>query len=664
MKARSISLRQKISQDLGSSVSWADVAVVPVIVVCSVPSLVWFARHWTVTQTDAPRYLLAALELVTGRGLEDLNGLPFNGGHGPGFPALIGALILLLGRDTEALVWAVRLFALVNSLLAYFLVKRLSGPLAGLIAAALVTLLGFAVKTTLSIDAAVLTFYLSALLALLAAIKRSSSGLALLSGVLLGASILTKETAFASLPLALSAVLLIGWELRGAFWHYLGVVLVCLPWWMWMYSASGEVYLAESLPISLRAPILIAGVILLSFGVVAYASGMMARFLTDESRRRRTGWFVVLAWTVALSVLLLSTGDHALDKTSFESLRHYLAGLLTPVTFVVPMLVLGGGYVVWKALDQDGAWKLLALALLFQVPVCSLVVVEEWGWRQFLVAQTLLLCALGALLADALAVALRERRFSEGAYPTRLAGVVVAASLVVLAVGLSVGRVRAFLPENLAGLSTQHKVVAPQTTAMVAWMAENVPEESRILITPAYSLNRYLAYMDGGRHEWTFLRLDQQPCKPRPNIETSCNPHENDISRTPPDAVWVQVNPRCNAVSLSMSNLVQQVRRTGAGYVMISGYYEFPGLPGLQARLDQSRAFKVLHTELGHGGGSVARRGLVLLKSTGRAPEAVPTQMDADTVANLKRCEQAMGSRYAKWLRSRFPNGIVETPSY
>lgn len=113
-----------------------------------------------------------------------------------------------------------------------------------------------------------------------------------------------------------------------------------------------------------------------------------------------------------------------------------------------------------------------------------------------------------------------------------------------------------------------------------------------------------------------------------------------------------------------MSNLVQQVRRTGAGYVMISGYYEFPGLPGLQARLQQSRAFKVVHTELGHGGGLVARRGLVLLKSTGRAPEAVPTQMDADTVANLKRCEQAMGSRYAKWLRSRFPNGIVETPSY
>jgi 4-amino-4-deoxy-L-arabinose transferase-like glycosyltransferase len=314
MKAHSKLLRHKMGQAAGFSVSWADVAVVPVIAVFSVPPLVWFAHHWTVIGNDAARYLLAASELVSGSALKDLNGLPFNGGHGPGFPALIGALILLFGRDTEALVWAVRLFALVNPLLAYFLVKRLSSPLAGLIAAALITLSGFAAQNTLSIDAAMLTFYLSALLALVAAIKRSSSGLALLSGVLLGASILTKETAFASLPLALLAVLLIGWELRGALWHYLGVVLACLPWWMWVYSASGKIYLADSLPTSLQAPILIVGLILLSFGVVAYPSGMLARFLANERRRRWSGWFVVVVWSVSLSVLLLTTGAHALAK--------------------------------------------------------------------------------------------------------------------------------------------------------------------------------------------------------------------------------------------------------------------------------------------------------------------------------------------------------------
>ena len=34
-------------------------------------------------------------------------------------------------------------------------------------------------------------------------------------------------------------------------------------------------------------------------------------------------------------------------------------------------------------------------------------------------------------------------------------------------------------------------------------------------------------------------------------------------------------------------------------------------------------------------------QGVVLLKSTGRAPKALPTQMNANTMQDLKRCEQA-----------------------
>ena len=209
-----------------SSLDWADLAVVPLIAVLSVPPLLWFGHHWTVIHNDAARYLLAGSKLVSDPGLETRNGISHIN-HGPGLPALIGALILVFGRDTETLVWAVRLIALVNPLLAYFLGKRISGSVAGLISAALVTLFGY--NPTLSIDALLLTFYLLALLALLAAIKRDSSLLALLSGGLLGVSILTKETAFVNLPLALLAVLVLDWNLRGALWHYLGVVLVCLP---------------------------------------------------------------------------------------------------------------------------------------------------------------------------------------------------------------------------------------------------------------------------------------------------------------------------------------------------------------------------------------------------------------------------------------------------
>jgi len=175
--------------------------VVPLTLVLSVPALLWFADHCTVFGDDSGRYLLAASQLISGQALEDLNSISgFNGGYGPVFSALIGALTVVFGRDTAELVWTVCLMALLNPLLAYLLAKRLSSPDGGLVAAALITLLGYSAmsKLALNIDAPLLMFYLLALLTLLAAIRRNSSLLALLSGVLLGTSILTKESARAA----------------------------------------------------------------------------------------------------------------------------------------------------------------------------------------------------------------------------------------------------------------------------------------------------------------------------------------------------------------------------------------------------------------------------------------------------------------------------------
>jgi 4-amino-4-deoxy-L-arabinose transferase-like glycosyltransferase len=629
--------------------------VVPLIAVLSVPPLVWFGHHWTVIGNDAGRYLLAGSQLVLGQGLADLNaGSHIN--HGPGFPALIGFLILLFGRDTEELAWALRLMAQLNPLLAYFLTKRISGPVAGLIAAAVVTLFGYTVKATsaFNIDAVLLTFYLLALLALLAAIKRDSSLLALLSGLLLGASILTKETAFANLPLALLAVLLLDWDLRRALWHYLGVALVCLPWWIWAWSATGEVYLVDRLPVSLQVPVVMVTMIFLGIAAGAYASGMIDRFLADERRRRWTGWFVVVAWTVSLTGMLLATAAPALARLSFETLRRYLAWLLAPNLVVVPVLLLISGYVIWKAFSRNAPWRLLALALLFQAPVCLLVMVEGWAPRQYLIPQTLLYCALAALVVEAGEAVLRGR-----GYPGRLVGAVVAVPLVILLLVSSVERVRVLLPENLDELSAQRRV-APQTTEMIDWMAENIPEGKNIIVNAAQA--NYLIFLDGGRHEWTQLRLDQGICVPRPNAQMRCNPQENDISRTPPDAIWVQMMAEmgeCRAISLSMPTLLEQVRREDSGYVMISGSSKYPGILKLPSHLEDSNAFEIVHTELDHEGESNANQGVVLLKSTGQTPRAVPTQMDANTMLRLRRCEQARGPGYEKRIESKFPNGIL-----
>ena len=611
--------------------------MIPLIAILSLPALLFFGHHsWTIIHTDAPRYLLAASELVSGTDLEIPGGVSkYNGGHGPGFPALIGSLILVFGRDTESLAWAVRLLAQLNPLLLYFLTRRLSNPLAGLIAAALFTLFGVNVESMnpFNIDSALLTFYLLALLALLAAIRRESSPLALLSGLLLGVAILTKETALANLPLALLAVLLLGWGAPRALWHYLGVALVCLPWWVWIWKAGGGIYLIDRLPVPLQIPVLVVGAVLLILGGLAYGLGMVDRFLEGERRRRWAGWIVVVGWTASLCVLLLSTDVHKLGRLSFHGVRHYLAELLAPSHLVVPGLVVVGGYVVWRALGRRGEWKVLALALLFQAPVCLLVTVEGWAPRQFLVPQALLFCALGALVADAIAVGIREASSRRSAYPVRIAGVAVAASLVVLMLVPCVEKARDLLPDKLSGLSEQHKV-APQTTAMVDWMDGNVPEGERVLVSATQGA--YLAYLDGGRHGWTALQLDQGICAPRPNAQIRCDPNQNDISRIPADAVWVAMIGKCRVVSLSMPNLLRQVRESGSDYVMIAGSPVFPGILGLPSRLQESGAFEVVHTE-----GRAAERGLVLLKSTGRAPEAVPTLMNRNTRVNLEKCKQA-----------------------
>src|SRR5215213_10660035 len=89
-----------------SPLGWADLVVVPLTLVLSVPALLWFADHCTVFGDDSGRYLLAASQLISGQALEDLNSISgFNGGYGPVFPALIGALIAVFGRDTAELVW-------------------------------------------------------------------------------------------------------------------------------------------------------------------------------------------------------------------------------------------------------------------------------------------------------------------------------------------------------------------------------------------------------------------------------------------------------------------------------------------------------------------------------------------------------------------------------
>ena len=637
--------------------------LIPLLAVLSLPPLLWFGRHWTAYGNDTGRYLLAGLQFITGETLEDLNAISeYNGGHGPGLPAMVGSLIFLFGRDTVAIVWVLRLISLLNPLLAYFLVKRISTPVGGLIAAALVSLLAFNVRSpvAINIDAMQLTFYLLSLLALLGAIERRSTPIALLSGVLLGITILTKATAFVALPLALLAVLLLDWEVRGALWHYLGVALVCLPWWVLAYLATGEVYLVGQLPTGLRISMLAAAVALVVVAVVAYVSGAVDRYLAGERRRRWTGIFLAFAWTILLSGMLLTTASYALGVVSLGALKLFLADLLAPVTVVVPALLAAIGYAAWRAFRERGAWRLLAFAMLFQVPVCLLLTVQRWAPRQFLVSQTLVFCVLAALVVAAGAAAWRGR----GAH--RVVAAVGTAALAVVLLASCVQAVRALLPEDLSAGFTGHERAAPLEAGMIGWMDENVPAGERILVVSEAYINvpeaNYLMYLDGGRHEWTTLSLDQKNCIPRPNVQINCDPDQNDVSEIPPDALWVQtIGGGCKVLSLSASNLLQQSRQSGANYLATATDHVSSDILELPPALRASGATTLAYARIAQGPPHGSRHGVVLQRIAERAPETAPARMNEDTMNSLRRCERARGPGYEDRIRSMFPHGIVVT---
>jgi 4-amino-4-deoxy-L-arabinose transferase-like glycosyltransferase len=645
-----------------SPFGWADLLVVPLIVVLSVLPLIWFGQHWSINANDTARYLLGGSRLVSGDVLDDLDNISeFNGGHGPVLPAMVGFLILLFGRETETLVLALRLMALLNPLLAYLLVKRISTPVAGLIAAVLVSLLSYNVGSTvaINIDVVQLMFYLLSLITLLEAIKRGGFPLALLSGVILGIAILTKETAIVNLPLALLAVLLLDWELRSMVWHYLGVALVCLPWWIWVYLVTGEVYLVGTLPDGLRIPSLIAAAVLLILAVVAYASGMVDRFLADERRRLWSGRILILLWTVALSGLMLSTASYALSEASLAEVRLYFSSLLAPLIIVVPALLTVVGYAAWMAFREKGEWTILSLALLFQVPVLLVLAVQRWAARQFLVPQTLVFCILAALVVAAAAAAWRGQGRSH-----RIAGAVVAAALSIVLLVSSAQTLLAFLPEGPARTLAGQHGLAPQTSQLVDWMAENVPEGERILIVSQPAINvpqaNYLMYLDGGRHEWTTLRLDQGMCLPRPNIQTECDPDQNAISRIPSDALWVQsISGSCKVISLSASSLLQQSRRSGADYLVTPSDHVFPAILELPPALRASHATTLAYARIVQMPIDGMKHGVILQRLTGQIPETAPARMNPNTSLVLQRCEQAQGPGYEDRIESMFPNGMV-----
>lgn len=653
------------------SARWADAAILPLVLFLSVLPLFWFARNWIVT-SDSSWYLLLGWNLVSGQGYTILD-VPQTL-RGPILPGLLGSLMLLLGRDVESLVWAARLLALANPVLMYFLVKRLAGPVSGLLAAAMLAFFGYTATVwhAFNIDAVQLTVYLLAVLTLLAAVQKDRVVLSLLSGLLLGAAILTKETSLVALPLALFAALLCRWSIRGVLLHYAGVAMVSLPWWIWVWAVSGGVYPVRRLPPGSAMLVIVALVSVALLMIISYKFGIPARLLVSERRRRWTAWSMVLVWIVPLSILLSIVGGGSDGAPG--AVQQYVAERLiqsTPLWYLLPLTI---GYVLWQAARGNRFSEFYLILIALQIPVSLTVLVKQLDIRQWMILQALLYGALAMLVVGVFrAVTRDERRNILRSLALRAAAVVLAVVLA-LSTALQV-QAEENVHSRMDVTNFQYFDQAnPSVLEMHDWIARNVPEGENILTTWNYS--DHLIFLDDERHDWTLLEMDcEKNLRDRQRAET-CPPDEEIAQAPPQPTVWFEMDEDCEAAALSMPTLMRQVEESGSEYVLISQHLYHPDTLYWTSNLLLSGAFELAYDTHPPSGTSPSqsaaaeitpefailsnlRSDLVLLKRTGQSPKPVPTQMNWITVERLISCEQAtQGEQYVEEIRSMFPNGI------
>jgi len=590
--------------------------------------------------------------------------------------------MLLFGRDVESLAWAARLLTLANPVLMYFLIKRIAGPWVGLLAAAMVTLFGYTAtySEAFHIDAIQLTLYLLVALVLLVGAQKDRAVLWLLSGLLLGTAILTKETSLVALPLALFAALLFGRSFRGVLLHYTGVVTVCLPWWGWVWAVSGGyVYLLSSrFPSKVIVPVVVAALVMAALFVAgSYRSGIATRLLAKERWRRGIGWFVVLAPTAVLLVLVLGTnylagGDEG--ELWIETIPEYITSELARDIRLWFLLPFAGVYMLWETVRGNRLWGFYLALLVLQVPVFLIVLQNQWETRQWLVPEALLYGALAGLVVKVLRASIREER--QNLY--RLLAFGAAAVLIISLVQAAVVQVRSLSDDKYLSdvygnsLRARHHDKNDLNSAvrdMHNWIAANIPEGEKIVTTRRYASQ--LAFLDGMQHGWTLLQVDG--CRAEP--DGYCRPGNKNIAQAPPQpAVWFDMDANCNAQALSLTALMQQMESSGSTYLLTtqekatqekSRYlFNLAWAPYLES----SGAFEVVYSSYLPAAPTTERPyGLVLLKWAGRDPvptSTQPTLMSLNTVHNLIGCERTAhkenqpAKHAAQRIRSSFPNGI------
>jgi len=440
-----------------------------------------------------------------------------------------------------------------------------------------------------------------------------------------------------------------------------------------LWAVSGYVYL-NRFPSKVIIPVVVAALAMAALFVAgSYRSGIVTRLLAKERWRQGVGWFVVLAPTAVLLVLILGWSYVAFVDSEIEKIPKYITSEVTRDIRLWYLLPFAGVYVLWETVRGNRLWGFYLALLVLQVPVLLIVLQNQWQTRQLLIPQALLYGALAGLVVKVLRALSREGR--QNLYRSLAFG--AAAVLIIGLVQATVVQVRLLSDDkhlrdkygnSLHVRDHENNDLNSAVRDMHDWIAANIPEGEKIVTTQHYASQ--LAFLEGMQHGWTLLQLDG--CRRPPDGE--CRPDSEPIAQAPPQpAVYFDVDKDCKAQALSLTALEQQMESSGSTYLLTT-QERIPPYPFNLAwapYLESSGAFEVVYSSYLPGAPTTERPyGLVLLKWTGQNPGPTSTQatlMSANTVGNLMSCEaptrtddkkKQVKKQVRQRITSSFPNGI------
>jgi 4-amino-4-deoxy-L-arabinose transferase-like glycosyltransferase len=196
--------------------------------------------------SDMGFYMNAGMNLSLNKGYTDADGSPITK-RGPVFPLLLAFSFWLFGPSPWSAFWIVRIFAIMNPLVLYFIGKKFYGKWIGF-AAAFLSLSSYSLNyaSYRHLDAVWPFFVMLSMLILYFAFEKRSYTYFILSAIFMSSAYLTKQAPILLFPAAIIFWILIGdyrdkKNLKGSILFICVVLVLISPWVYHVYSQTQNI---------------------------------------------------------------------------------------------------------------------------------------------------------------------------------------------------------------------------------------------------------------------------------------------------------------------------------------------------------------------------------------------------------------------------------------